>query len=130
MLLGKLEDQGWDICLPKGRMELQSWDSNLFANIWKVNRVYPMEVRVIPPQSVLAAWTNGDEQVKLTHDKLVKHLECCAGCYGKRGKWNGGNPDDLASVPRSLIVQDCSGVSTKQCKWDGLYGPTCKDPWP
>jgi hypothetical protein len=72
--LGKLENQGWDICLCDGGMELQNRDGKLFANIERVNNVYPMALRVVPPKAGLAAWTNFGGGVDPTHE-LVDRLQ-------------------------------------------------------
>jgi len=45
--LGKLESQGWGICLQNGGMELKNRDGDVFTNVKKVNNVYPMGVRVM-----------------------------------------------------------------------------------
>lgn len=47
----------------------------MFASIEKVNNIYLMEASIIPPQSVLAAWTDEDKQVEMTHNELIQHLE-------------------------------------------------------
>src|ERR1700750_3058504 len=59
-------------CLLKnGGMELQDQDGDLFANISKVNNVYPAKFNVIPPRAALAAWTMEGGEVETTHDELV-----------------------------------------------------------
>jgi len=37
--LGKLDGQGWGVCLCDGMMELRDRDGDLFANIAKANNV-------------------------------------------------------------------------------------------
>ena len=83
--LGKLKGQGWGISLQEGRMELQGQEGDMFASVEKVNNVYPMEASVIPPWSVLAAWTDEDKQVEMTHDELIQHLEMVALAAMARG---------------------------------------------
>jgi hypothetical protein len=73
--LGKLESQGWDIRLRDGGMELQNRDGDLFANIERVNNVYPMALRVVPPKAGLAAWTRGCGGADPTHEELVDRLQ-------------------------------------------------------
>jgi hypothetical protein len=73
--LGKLESQGWGICLHNGGMELQNRDGDLFANINRVNNVYPMALKVVPPKAGLAVQTNIGEGADLTHKELVDCLQ-------------------------------------------------------
>ena len=73
--LGKLEGQGWGVSLREGRMELRGQEGDMFASVEKVNNVYLMEASVIPPRSMLAAWTDEDKQVEMTHNELIQHLE-------------------------------------------------------
>jgi hypothetical protein len=55
--LGKLDGQGWDVRLRDGGVELRDRDGDLFANVAKVNNVYPMGLKVTLPMARLAAWT-------------------------------------------------------------------------
>ena len=48
--LGKLESQGWDIHLWKDWMVLRDWVGDVFAEIDKVNNIYLMELRIVPPR--------------------------------------------------------------------------------
>jgi hypothetical protein len=52
--LGKPEGQGWD---PPTRWRVRDRDGDLFANVAKVNNVYPMGLKVILPMAGFAAWT-------------------------------------------------------------------------
>ena len=45
----------------------------------------------------------------------------------QRGRRDGGTPDDLASAPGSLIVQDGGSAGAKWREWDDHYGPACED---
>jgi transposase InsO family protein len=71
--LGKLEGQGWDIRLREGGMELRNRDGDMFANIERVNNVYPMVLKVVPPKAMLAAWT--DEGADPTYEELEQRLD-------------------------------------------------------
>jgi hypothetical protein len=73
--LGKLESQGWGIRLCDGGMELQNQGGDLFANIDRVNNVYPMALKVVPPKAGLAVQTNIGEGVDPTHKELVDCLQ-------------------------------------------------------
>jgi hypothetical protein len=73
--LGKLESQGWDIRLRDGGMELQNRDRDSFATIDRVNDVYPMALRVVPPKAELAAWINIGEGADPTQEGLVDRLQ-------------------------------------------------------
>jgi len=64
--LGKLESQGWGICLRNGGMELKNRDGDVFTNVEKVNNVYPVELNVIIPKVGLAAWTDVGKHAELT----------------------------------------------------------------
>ena len=69
--LGKLEGQGWDIRLRKGGMELRDRVGNMFAYVLKVNNVYPVKLKVVPPSISLVAWSGSDP----TFDDLAHRLE-------------------------------------------------------
>jgi len=58
--LGKLEGQGWDDRLCDSTMELRDRDGDLFANIAKANKVYPVKLNVIPPKAGFAARCTDD----------------------------------------------------------------------
>ena len=73
--LGKLESQGWGICLQNGGMELKNRDGDVFTNVKKVNNVYPMELNVITPNTGLAAWTDMGNHAELTQEELIRRLE-------------------------------------------------------
>jgi len=45
----------------QGGMELRNRDGDLFADVERVNNVYPMVLRVLPPKAGLAAWTQAGE---------------------------------------------------------------------
>ena len=47
----------------------------MFTDVKRVNNVYPMEARVIPPQPGMAAWTSGSKWRGLTGGKLIQRLE-------------------------------------------------------
>ena len=79
--LGKLEGQGWDICLKDGGMELWDQDGDLFAVISKVNNIYLMELTIMTPSAGIVAWMPywknlfmADFKKKLCRD-LVDHLD-------------------------------------------------------
>ena len=69
--LGKLEGQGWDVCLREGRMELRNQEGDLFAQVEKVDNVYPAKLDIIPPRAGLAAWTASDGN-EATHSELAE----------------------------------------------------------
>jgi transposase InsO family protein len=73
--LGELESQGWGIRLRDGGMELQNRDGDLFADIDRVNNVYPMALKVVPPKAGLAAQTNIGGGADPTHEELVDGLQ-------------------------------------------------------
>jgi len=50
--LGKLEGQGWDICLKDGGMELRGRERDMFAIVRKANNVHPIELKVTTPRLV------------------------------------------------------------------------------
>ena len=69
--LGKIEGQGWDVRLCDGGMELRNRDGDLFANVAKVNNVYPVGLNVIPLRTALAACMTDGDNAEPTHDELV-----------------------------------------------------------
>ena len=71
--LGKPGGQGWDVSLKNGEMELRNLDGDLFAEIGKVNNMYPVKFNVIPPRAALAAWTMEGGEEETTHE-LVGRL--------------------------------------------------------
>ena len=71
--LGKLEDQGWDIRLRNGGMELWDREGAMFAIVSRVDNVYPMKLKVKAPG--LAAWIDDGGRADLTHLDLVERLE-------------------------------------------------------
>ena len=73
--LGKLEGQGWDVRLRDGGMELRDRDGDLFADVEKVNNVYPVRLTVIPSRAGMAAWTTEGEEDEATHEELARRLE-------------------------------------------------------
>ena len=70
--LGKLEGQGWDICLQDSGMVLRNLAGDIFADIEKVHNVYPVELRAIPQRTALVAWT--DDHREPTYPELVERL--------------------------------------------------------
>jgi hypothetical protein len=54
-------------------MELWNQDGDMFANIERVNNIYLMVLKVIPPKAMLAAWT--DEGADLTYEELEQCLD-------------------------------------------------------
>jgi len=56
-------------------MELRNRDGDLFADVERVNNVYPMVLRVLLPKVGLAAWTHAGKGTDLTHEELVEHLQ-------------------------------------------------------
>ena len=73
--LGKLEGQGWDVCLCDDGMELRNRDGDLFAHVEKVNNVYLVGFNVISPRTALAACTMDSDDPEPTHDELVERLD-------------------------------------------------------
>ena len=71
--LGKLESQGWGICLKDSRMELRDQHGDLFAVGSKVNNIYPMEL--IALGLVITAWMNDRGSKEPTHQEIVMHLD-------------------------------------------------------
>ena len=71
--LWKLKGQGWDFCLRDGRMILRNRMGDVLADIEKQNNVYPIGLRVIPPGTASAAWT--DEHREPTYLELVQCLQ-------------------------------------------------------
>jgi len=69
--MGKLEDQGWDVHL---RMELRDRNGDLFANIAKANKVYPVELRSVASGAELAGWTTDSREGKSTYQELLERL--------------------------------------------------------
>ena len=104
--LGKLKGQGCNVHLCDGGMELRNRDVDLFANVAKVNNVYPVGVNVTPPRTALAACTTDGDDTEPTHDELVEGLV------------------DLAPTPGSPVFQDCGCISRERREWYGDYGPT------
>jgi len=76
LLMGKLKDQGWDVCLHKGGIELQDCNGGLFANIAKMNKVYLVELWLVASGAGLAGWTTDSGEGDLTYQELL-------GCLGK-----------------------------------------------
>ena len=73
LLLGKLESQGWGICLKDSRMELRDRRGDLFTVGSKVNNVYPMEL--IALGLVITAWMNDGGSKEPTHQEIVVRLD-------------------------------------------------------
>jgi len=65
--MGKLKDQGWDVRLRKGGMELRDRNGGLFADIVKMNKVYLVELRLVASGAGLAGWTTGSGEGELTY---------------------------------------------------------------
>ena len=91
--LGEIEGQGWDVRLCDGGMELRNRDGDLFANIAKVNNVYPVGLDVIPLRVALAACMTDGDDAEPTHDELVDKVAMVAN--GIRDK---GDTVDLGPV--------------------------------
>ena len=55
---------------------MELWDHNgeLFADIAKVNKVYPVELRSVAPGAGLAGWTTDSGEGKSTYPELMEHL--------------------------------------------------------
>ena len=73
ILPGKLEDQGWDVCFRKDGMVIRDQAGDVFADIDKINKVYPTRFWAVPPGNALAMWTN--EHNEWTTPELVQHLQ-------------------------------------------------------
>ena len=69
---GKLEGQGWDVCLCDGGMEPRNRDGDLFANVEKVNNVYLVGLNVISPRASSATCTMDGDDGELTHNELIE----------------------------------------------------------
>jgi len=54
-------------------MVLRNRVGDVFADVEKVNNVYPLELRVTPPGNALAAWT--DDHRESTYTELVQRLQ-------------------------------------------------------
>jgi len=72
--MGKLEDQGWDVCLCKGGMELRDHNGGLFADIAKTNKVYLVELRLVASGAGLAGWMTNSGEDKSTYQELLGRL--------------------------------------------------------
>jgi len=72
--MGKLKDQGWDVHLHKGSMELWDHNGGLFADIAKTNKVYLVELRLVASGAGLAGWTTNSGEGKSTYQELLGHL--------------------------------------------------------
>ena len=119
--LGKIEGQGWDDRLCDGGMELRNRDGDLFANVAKVNNVYPVGLNVIPLRTALAACMTDGDDAEPTHDELVDKVAMVATAreptaYGIRAT--------LLTWDRSSVFQDCGCVSRERRERYGDYGPT------
>jgi len=55
---------------------MELWDHNgeLFADIAKVNKVYPVELQSVAPGAGLAGWTTDSGEGKSTYPELMEHL--------------------------------------------------------
>ena len=69
--MGKLEDQGWDVRL---RMELRDRNGDLFADIAKANKVYPVELRSVASGAELAGWTTDSREGESTYQERLERL--------------------------------------------------------
>ena len=116
MSLGKLKGQGWDVHLCDGGMELRNRDVDLFANVAKVNNVYPVGLRVTPLRTALSACTTDGDDTEPTQG--------CDGGHGKGSRRHKGDAVDLAPTPGSPVFQDCGCISREWREWYGDYGPT------
>jgi len=72
--MGKLEDQGWDVHLHKGGMELRDRNGGLFADIAKMNKVYPVELRLVASGAGLAGWMTDSGEGESTYQELLGRL--------------------------------------------------------
>ena len=65
----------WGIRLKDGSMEVRDWRGDLFTVVSKVNNVYLVELAVIAPGSVIAAWMNDRGSKELTHQEIVARFD-------------------------------------------------------
>jgi len=87
--LGKLQQQGWEIRLLDGGMELTDRDGGLFATVETVNNVFPIKLNVIRSTPALATWTMEVSGTGPTHDELVERLGSVAMVASARGAEGG-----------------------------------------
>jgi hypothetical protein len=69
--LGKLEGQGWDICLKDGGMKLCDQDGDVFAVVSKINNVKLMELSVMTLSARIVAWIDNGVQGEPTHQDII-----------------------------------------------------------
>jgi len=72
--MGKLKDQGWDVHLHKGGMELQDRNHGLFADIMKMNKVYLVGLWLVASGAGLAGWMTDSGEGKSTYQELLGRL--------------------------------------------------------
>ena len=89
--MGKLEDQGWDFRL---RMELRDHNGDLFADIVKANKVYPVELWSVATGAGLAGWTTDSREGESTYQELLERLGKVAVTATARG----------GSGPKALLL--------------------------
>ena len=104
-----------------GGMELRNRDGDLFANVAKVNNVYPVGLNVIPPRTALVACRTDGDDTEPTHDELVERLDKVAIKGSRRHK---GDAVDLTPTPGSPVFQDCGCITRGWRERYGDYGPT------
>ena len=126
--LGKLEGQGWDICLKDGGMEIQDRDGDLFAVVSKVKSVYPMELTVMTPSAGIVAWMNDGVHGEPTHQYIVGRLDSVTMAATAKGVKGSEATLMTRSSAGSSIVQDGRGISNERRERNSRYGPTSKGP--
>ncbi len=66
-------------------MVLSNQVGDVFTNVEKVNKVYLMELRVIPPGTVLAAWTDEHREPYLELVQCLQKVVMAATARGGKG---------------------------------------------
>ena len=118
---GKLESQGWGIRLKDGSMELRDRRGDLFAVVSKVNNVYPMELTVIAPGSVIAAWMNDRGSKEPTHQEIDARLNEFAMVATAKG----GKGSEVSLLTWHCRLGHLSFKAVVDLSRSGHYGRTC-----
>ena len=96
--LGKLESQGWTVCLKDGGMELLDRSGDRFAFVGRVNNVYPVKLAIVLQDSGFTVWM--EEGAGPTHQEVIKRLDNIALVATAKG--GQGSPVSLMTWHRRL----------------------------
>jgi hypothetical protein len=130
--LGKLAGQGWDVRLrlPDAGMELQNRDGDMLAGVGKVNNIYPMGPKVIPPRP---GWLHGQQERERepTHEERLETVAMVATARGAEGTkaalltWHRrlGHPSFKTVVALSESGANGMGITdpSRRCRYSSFF---------